>query len=135
MRDQPPSWLRLLPGALFLLFLAGAAGAALAVIHLRQEVAHLAASSVKLQSTLVDTGRHIQEMAAVVAAAQEPEVLRARVGSRLAPMTDKQIIWVRNAGNVPRLEAPAPSLEQPKSPAFAFRIASLEPAARPGLLR
>ncbi len=130
-RQPPAFWLRLLPAVLFLLFLGGAAGAGLMVIHLRQEVAHLAASSVKLQSTLVDTGRHIQEMAAAVAMAQEPEALRARVGTRLAPMTETQIHWVRMSGSGPQLEAPAPAA----APAFSLTFAAVEPTTHLHVLR
>jgi hypothetical protein len=132
MRENTSCWLRALPAALFLLLLAGAASAALTVVRLREEVSHLATTTAQLQATTGETTRLLQEMGAAVAAAQQPEVLRARVGTRLAPMSEKQIVWVRAAGAALRAEGAAP----PPSPTASFpRIATLEPPSGPGVLR
>lgn len=77
MRENTSCWLRALTAALFLLLLAGAAGAALTIVRLREEVSHLAAATTQLQATAGETTRLLQEMGAAVAAAQQPEVLRA----------------------------------------------------------
>jgi len=132
MRETTPSfWVRTLPVALFLLLLAGAAGSALAVIRLREEAGRLAANTTQLRTTMGETTRLFQEMGAAMAAAQQPEVLRARVGNRLAPMTEKQIVWVRAIGATPRAEVAAP----PAAPAISPRLAFLEPVSGSSLLR
>jgi len=132
MRDTTTSpWLRVLPGLLFLALLAGAAGSSLAVIHLREEAAGMAAETTRLRANVSETTRLLQEMGAAVASAQQPEVLRARVGNRLTLMSKAQIIWVNGAGAAPGLEMPIAAAP----PAFPIRLASLEPADRPGLLR
>ncbi|HVU38331.1 MAG TPA: hypothetical protein VHC95_08355 [Opitutales bacterium] len=94
MHDPLPNWLRLLPLGLGALLLVGAAATSLEVIHLRQEQAHLAASTTKLRSDLYLAGLRYQEVTATIAAAEQPDALRARIGSALAPVTDKQIYWV-----------------------------------------
>jgi hypothetical protein len=135
MRETTTSpWLRALPVILFLALLAGAAGSSLAVIHLREEAAGLAAETTRLRSNVSETTRLLQEMGAASAAAQQLEVLRVRVGNRLAQMTDKQTIWVSDAGVRPGVEASTPR-SAPTAPAFPVRLASLEPVAMPGLLR
>jgi hypothetical protein len=131
MRENPSSpWLRALPAVLFLLLLAGAAGAALSVVRLREEASRLAAATTQLRTTTGETTRLLQEMGAAMAAAQQPEVLRARVGSRLSAMSNQQIVWVRATGSTARPEAAVP----PPAPTF-FRLASLEPASGLGILR
>ena len=132
MRENTSSWLRALPAALFLLLLAGAAGAALTVVRLREEVSRVAAATTHLQAKVGEATRMLEEMDVTVAAAQQPEVLSARVGTRLAKMTAKQTVWVLATGTTSRPAAAAP----PPAPTLAFpRIATLEPATGPGVLR
>lgn len=123
MNDSHSSWFRLLPIGLFLLLLIGAAGASLTLINLRQDKARLAATAAKLRNDLTDTSRHLQEMTATVAAAIQPSMLRARVGTRLVPMSDKQIVWVRPGSSVPTFAA------RPTAPTPVF--ASVESAFTP----
>ncbi len=122
MNENRPSWLRLLPLGLFLLLLTGAALASLAVINIRQDKARLAAATYKLHNEFAETSRHLQEMTASVAAAIQPATLRARVGTTLAPMVDKNIVWVR-PGTVPAFES------RPLAALPTARFAFAEPAS------
>ena len=130
MHDSTQSWLRLLTAGLFLLLLTGASGSALTVIHLRQQEGRLANSTAKLRSDLGETGRKVEEMTAAVAAAEQPDALRARVGTRLALMTNKQTIWVQ-PGEMAHPNSAQPAVE----PASTFGVAFNQPAMLPGLPR
>jgi hypothetical protein len=132
MRENTSLWLRMLPIALFLLLVTGASGAALSVVHLREEEARLASSILSIQGKIKDASRQTQEMTAAVAAAQQPDTLRARMGTLLAPMTQKQIIWVNFGGATPRGDV----LHAPVATAFdSPRLASLDTASTPTLFR
>jgi hypothetical protein len=102
------------------MLLAGSAGAGLTVVRLNQEEARLAADTVKYRGQLDDTDRRLREAAAAVAEAQQPDALKARIGNRLAPMQDKQIVWVRSASGLPPSDA---SPAQPPA-SFNFRFAA-----------
>jgi len=128
MHESSPSWLRLLPIGLLLLLLAGAAGASLTVIHLRQEEAHLAAATAKLRGDYSETGRQLEEMTASVAAAKEPETVKLRVASRLQPVKADHIVWVRPGNFNPSMESRPAAM-----PVLTVRLAYNEPAARMGL--
>jgi hypothetical protein len=130
MRDSPSFPLRLVCALLFLLLLAGSAGAGLTVVRLNQEKSRLAANTVHYQSQMEDTDRRLQEAAAAVAEALQPDALKARVGNRLAPMLDKQIVWVRPSTMAVPAEAARPVETTPtRSPAFNFRFAANTPSA------
>jgi hypothetical protein len=131
MRENTHLWLRALVAGLFLLLLAGAAGSALTVIHLREEAAGLASNTSRLRATAGETTRLLQEMGAAVAAAQDPAVLRARIGNRLVQISQQQIVWVINSGSTTPVEAPAPA----PAPPLSFRVAALEPEAPSSILR
>jgi hypothetical protein len=132
MRDSPSFPLRLVSALLFLMLLAGSAGAGLTVVRLNQQKSRLAADTVQYQRQLEDTDRKLQETAAAVAHAQQPDVLKAMIGNRLGPMQDKQIVWVRPmsgpaTGVAPSDTAPA------RLPSFNFRVAANTPLNRAGL--
>ncbi|HTB64383.1 MAG TPA: hypothetical protein VK737_12435 [Opitutales bacterium] len=132
MRENTPIWLRLLPLMLCLLLLTGAAGAALTVVHLREEEARLASSILAIEGKIKSTDRQTQEMTAAVASAQQPDALRARIGNLLAPMTEKQIVWVNPGVGVPPVEA----LRPPVAANFDnSRLATLDTASSPNLFR
>jgi hypothetical protein len=121
MREPPPLWLRVLPAALVLLLLAETAAGSLAIVRLRENGAHWASDTIKLQREIADATRQLQDTSARVAFEQNPDLLKARVAGRLAPMQDKQILWVREGISAPADAAPLPSL--------ASQFAALEPAA------
>src|SRR5580658_7945403 len=104
MRDSPSLPLRLVCALLFLVLLAGSAGAGLTVVRLNQEKSRLAANTVQYQSQLEETDRRLEEAAAAKAQALQPDALKARIGNRLAPMLDKQIVWVRSTTTTPPAE-------------------------------
>ena len=128
MRDSPSFPLRLVTALLFLLLLAGSAGAGLTVVHLNQQKDRFAADKINYQRQLEDTDRRLQEAAAAVAEAQQPDALKARIGNRLTPMLDKQIVWVRPTSGALPLEATAAH-----APNFNFRVATNGPINRMGL--
>ncbi len=128
MRDSPSLPLRLICALLFLVLLAGSAGAGLTVVRLNQQISRLAADTVKYKSQLDETDKRLQESDADKAEALQPETLKARIGNRLVPMQDKQIVWVRPAsGTLPAEAIPA------RPPTFNFRIAVTGPSNGAGL--
>jgi hypothetical protein len=104
---------------MFLMLLAGSAGAGLTVVRLNQEKSRLAADTVKYESEKEDTDRRLQEAAAAVAQAQQPDALKARIGDRLVPMQDKQIVWVNSTSGLPSVDTAAAH-----PPVFNFRLAA-----------
>jgi len=125
MRDSPSLPLRLVCALMFLLLLAGSAGAGLTVVRLNQQISRLAADTAQYSRQVDETDRRLQEAAAAKAERLQPDALKARVGTRLAPMQSRQIVWVRSSTSVPPAEAaPAPA-------GFNFRFAA--DAATPGI--
>lgn len=128
MRDSPSFPLRLVCALMFLSLLAGSAGAGLTVVRLNQEKSRLAADTVHCQVQIEETDRRLQEAAAAVAVALQPDALKARVGTRLVLMQDKQIVWVRSDSIALPTEPTRAS-----APTFNFRLVANNPSTRTAL--
>ena len=123
MRESPSLPLRLVCALLFLVLLAGSAGAGLTVVRLNQQISRLAANTVEYRNQLDETNRRLLEATVAKAQALQPDSLKARIGNRLVPIQDKQIVWVRQTTTTPPEEA-APA----RVPSFNFRFAASGPA-------
>jgi hypothetical protein len=110
MNEPSTRWLRGLCAILALVLLIVAAGGGLAVIGLRLQEARQAHS--QLRSLTTD-----------VAQAEEPDMLKMRVGTKFALMVERQIVWVRPE------TAPLREVRPDAAPVqrFPFRVALIQP--------
>ena len=116
--------LRGLCAILVVALLVVAAGGGLAVVGLRLQAAQVADEAQALEHKIARAQSELRELTTAVVEAEQPDVLRARVGASLAPMVERQIVWVRPDSS-PLRNSPS---DAAPTQTFPFRVSVLQPA-------